>query len=104
MGKIVAGIVLYNPEDTRQIEGVLNSVLAQVKDVYIFDNSTKIYAFLFLAIVTYLIEHENKGIAYAMNRIMEKAESDAYEWIVTMDQESVIPDGLIGVCERSPQR
>ena len=100
MKKIAAGIVLFNPEDTERVKHSLNSVLAQVSKVYVFDNSTKENIITFPSSVTYLTERENKGIAYALNQIMKRAQFDGYKWLVTMDQDSVIPEGLISAYEK----
>lgn len=94
-GNIAVGVVLYNPDNEERVQYSLQSILQQVSDVYVFDNSTKENNITFPANITYMTEHENKGIAYALNRIMEKAQSEGYEWLVTMDQDSVIPKGLI---------
>lgn len=91
--KIAVGIVLFNPDNVDRVQLSLHAILQQVKKVYIFDNSTKENTITFPTNVTYMTEHENKGIAYALNHIMEKAKTDGYEWLVTMDQDSVIPKG-----------
>jgi rhamnosyltransferase len=44
---------------------------------------------------TVTTEHNNLGIAYALNRIMERAEQDGYQWLVTMDQDSILPDEMV---------
>ena len=96
---IAAGIVLFNPENEERVQKSIKSILEQVNKVYVFDNSTKENNITFPANVTYLAENKNMGIAYALNRIMEKAKFDGYKWLVTMDQDSVIPEGLIAACE-----
>lgn len=97
--KIAAGIVLFNPEDESRLEKALDSVLRQVEQVYVFDNSSDDHYFRPRQGMTYLSEHENKGIAYALNRIMEKAQQDGFEWVVAMDQDSVLPDHMISSYE-----
>lgn len=93
--KIAAGIVLFNPDDMSRTIACLSSISAQLERIYIFDNSTEPTDQMNLENVVYLTENRNTGIAHAMNRIMEQAESDGYEWVVTMDQDSILPDGLI---------
>ncbi len=95
MDKIAAGYVLYNPEDTERLLKSVESVLDQVQKVYVFDNSTRPGKYSLPEGVSILTEHKNKGIAYALNRIMEQAEKDGFEWVVTMDQDSIMPKGLI---------
>lgn len=99
MCRIAVGMVLYNPDDADRVNRSLSAILKQVDKVYIFDNSTKDHSIVFPANVVYDSEHDNKGIAYALNRIMERTRSDGYEWLVTMDQDSVIPEGLIKAYE-----
>lgn len=42
----------------------------------------------------YLTEHQNTGIAHALNQIMTEAKEDGYTWVVTFDQDSIIPKGM----------
>ena len=98
-GDIAVGVVLYNPDNEERVQSSLQSIIQQVSAVYVFDNGTNENNIKFPTNITYMTEHENKGIAYALNRIMEKAQSDGYEWLVTMDQDSVIPEGLINAYE-----
>lgn len=100
LGGIAAGIVLFNPQKER-LEESLRRLKEQAEAIYIFDNSTtpnNAYAG-----VTYLSEKRNCGIAYALNRIMEQAKADGYNWLITMDQDSLIPDGMIRGFEESIQ-
>ena len=91
--KIAAGVVLFNPD--KRTEECLSKLKEQVAKIYIFDNSTKPTAISVPDDVAYLSESENKGIAYALNRIMERAKSEGYEWVLTMDQDSILPGGMI---------
>lgn len=96
MKDIAAGIVIYNPDDSERFNRSLASVLAQFSRVYLFDNSTKKVRFpSFGPNVTYITEHRNLGIAYALNRMMERAEQDGFQWLVTMDQDSILPEGMV---------
>lgn len=97
---IAAGIVLYNPQDKNRIRISIEAVLNQVNQVYIFDNSTNEVSYSFPPTVTYMTEYENKGIAYALNRIMEAAQKDGFNWVITMDQDSILPDGTVYRYER----
>lgn len=91
--KIAAGIVLYNPDNEERLKRCIDSVINQADCVYIFDNSTNVHT-TFQDSIIYLTENENKGIAYALNRIMETAEADGYKWLVTMDQDSVLSENV----------
>ena len=91
--EIAVGIVLYQPDMTRLKQCIVN-LEKQVDKIYVFDNSEKKINLTDERIV-YMTEGENKGISYALNRIIEKAQIDGFEWVVTMDQDSIIPDGMI---------
>ena len=97
IGGIAAGIVVFNAEKER-LENNISRLKKQVKDVYIFDNSNVSDGDY--DGVTYLSENKNCGIAYALNRIMEQAKADGYKWLITMDQDSLIPDGWFMVLKR----
>ena len=68
--------------------------------MYVYDNSIKKYEYTFSRNVVYISEGENKGIAYALNRIMEYADRDRYEWVITMDQDSILPEGIVDAYEK----
>lgn len=98
--KFVAGIVLYNP-NIKRLNNNINSVSPQVDRIILFDNGSKnideIIEFLDKKNITYdlLKSEKNFGIAYALNRICEFAKSKEYNWILTLDQDTVISDNLI---------
>ncbi len=93
MHKICAGIVLYNPDMARLQENIA-AIKNQVDRVYIVDNgSINIDTVRFCCKQdekVILIENGiNKGIAAALNILLSKAEENGYDWIVTLDQDSV---------------
>lgn len=92
--RIAAGIVLFNPDDEHRFIYCLNRLAEQFEKIYIFNNGHP-YSLDMFSSVEYISENENKGIAYALNKIMSCAKRDGYSWVVTMDQDSVIPDGLV---------
>jgi GT2 family glycosyltransferase len=89
--KIVAGYVLYHPDVNRFKKG-LDSVLQQFDEVIVFDNCGDMKEVISIYDnVFYYTENENRGIAYGLNQIMKAAEKMGYDWVVTLDQDSVIP-------------
>jgi GT2 family glycosyltransferase len=95
MKEIAAGIVLFNPDDLERLKRSIESVVSEFSDVYLFDNSTKSIDLGSLPEeVHYITEHSNTGVAYALNRIMDEAKKDGFNWVVTMDQDSVLPKGI----------
>ena len=92
---IAVGIVLFNPDNIERFLSCIEMARKQIDTIYIFDNSTKKIDISFPKNIIYISEGKNKGVAYALNRIMEKAEADGFSWVVTMDQDSVLPLGMI---------
>lgn len=100
--KIAAGIVLYQPDIIR-LEKCIENLKKQVDRIYVFDNSEKRIKINDAPIV-YMTEDKNKGISYALNKIMKKAKMDGFNWVLTMDQDSIIPDGMISGFEECIKR
>lgn len=97
MVKILAGIVLYNPELCRLRDNIA-AITPQVDKIVCVDNGSKNLGEIkeILSSNIELIEnHENLGIAAALNIIMNYAHKNNYEWFITLDQDSVCMPGLI---------
>lgn len=96
---ICVGIVLYNPNLDR-LKANIDSIVRQVDTIFFQDNgSGNIFEIEKLLKsyqkVTLLGNDKNKGIAWALNRLCEKSIIEGYEWILTLDQDSVCPDNMI---------
>lgn len=97
--KISAGIVSYNPSVER-LQRVICSIIEQVDTLIIVDNGSanvsdlkqmllknrKIFPIFFL---------ENKGIAKALNIICKTAKEKDYQWVLTLDQDTICPSDII---------
>lgn len=99
MNKIACGIVLYNPDIKRLIENIDN-INKQVELLVLIDNHSKNIDLIKETVQNYnnviLIENEiNKGIACALNQIMNFCKENDYDWVLTLDQDSVSPYNLI---------
>ena len=90
---VAAGIVLFNPDDESRFYRCLQRLMDQFETIYVFNNGKYIDFSNYYSVI-YISEEENKGIAYALNRIMERAKKDGYQWVLTMDQDSLIPIGM----------
>ncbi|MBC3898675.1 glycosyltransferase [Acetobacterium malicum] len=97
--KICAGIVLFNPDIDRLKENI-TSIVEQVQAIYLQDNGSSNIS----QIEEYLAKEKkvvlsrnstNKGIAWALNRICERGLQDGFEWIITLDQDSVCPENMV---------
>ncbi len=99
MHKMCAGIVLYNP-DMRRLQKNIEAIKNQVDKVYIVDNgSTNIDTVRFCCKQDKRIElienGINKGIAAALNMLLLKAEENGFDWMVTLDQDSVADPDMV---------
>ncbi|MAX23471.1 MAG: hypothetical protein CMJ19_03115 [Phycisphaeraceae bacterium] len=95
-----AVLVSFHPATTLQEHVPL--ILKQIRHLYIVDNASndETRAWLRQLVDTHpdltLIEnHENKGIAAALNQGVLQASLDGYQWVLCLDQDSLItPDWL----------
>lgn len=98
MPGIVAGVVLFNP-DVDCLRRNIEAILDQVDKVVAFNNGipSSVAELCSANNVEILHAHSNtnKGVAYAYNIICEYAYSNGYEWVLTLDQDSIAPDNLI---------
>lgn len=104
MSEICAGIVTFQPEICR-LKQNLKRVVTQVDNVFVVDNnSTNIDEIRelvdsFSRVV--LIENDhNNGIAKALNQMCEAGDMQGYKWILTLDQDTVIPSEMISTLQK----
>lgn len=96
-----AGIVTYNPDMDRLYDNI-SRLLEQCEVVLIVDNYSKDRATIRKLASQckriYLIQNtRNEGIAKGLNQLVDLAYELGFEWILTMDQDSLIMPGLIDV-------
>lgn len=94
---MVAGIVLYNPVINILLENI-DAIKNQVTDLVLVDNaSSNRDTIALLESLGYFIikNHTNKGVACALNQICEYAKNKGANWVVTLDQDSVVPGNLV---------
>ena len=97
--KIAAGIVTYDPELDRLKDNIL-SIVNQVDMVIINDNHSINISDIRALCRDYekvkLLENKkNVGVAMALNNICREAIKEKYDWILTLDQDSICPSDLI---------
>lgn len=99
--KVFAGIVLYNPEVQLLVQE-LNSLQKMNLSVILVDNSSAnrddlhtIVARFSSIIVEIIWNVSNMGIAKAHNQILERCSQHGANWVITLDQDSVIPENLL---------
>ncbi len=103
MDQVCAVVVTFNP-DQALFEKALCAVTSQVDRVYVVDNGS---ARDFIAPHTGKVETiflgENKGIASGFNAGISRARKDGYRYVLLLDQDSVLPDGMIARCLNAVQ-
>lgn len=101
---ICAGIVLYNPDLARLKENV-DSISNQVDDVFCIDNMSSNISDVEELLRQYhnihlLRNNKNYGIARALNQLLKIGNENNYNWIITLDQDSVAPYNLVSEYEK----
>ena len=96
---IYAGIVSFNPDISR-LEENINAIYSQVDKIIIVDNNSKNVSDINtitdkLKNVFLINNNNNFGIAKALNQIMEIGLRDHVDWVLTLDQDSVVSASLI---------
>ena len=112
----LAGITLYEPDIDRLLENI-KAVLPQVDKIICVDNGSKNIEEVKRRVeelenrvlaqrndelekfshnkIEFIENGENLGIARALNQMFEYAEEKAYDWVLTLDQDSVCPANLM---------
>lgn len=100
--KIVAGIVLYNP-DLERLKMNIEAIECNefVHQIVVVDNHSDNVAEAEQLLATHTQIHlirntKNVGIARALNQIAQYATEKGATWVLTLDQDSVVPENLIG--------
>ena len=99
MSKIYAGIVSYNPELKRLKENI-SAIQNQLLTVVVFDNGSNNIDEIQDLIsdftnVTYIRSEKNLGIAAALNRLMQWGYEKGYDWMLSLDQDSVCEKNFV---------
>lgn len=104
--KIIAGIVLYNPEVNRLMLEI-ESIKKQVDAICLFDNGSKNIEAVNNQLsqvndvqIVILENDTNQGIGYALNKIFEYALDNGYHWVLTLDHDTVCPYNIIEIYRR----
>lgn len=97
--RVLAGIVLFNPDIDRLKENI-DAIYCQVDSVVLVNNGSinfdkvQVFAEGYEGI-RYIDNKKNLGIATALKRMMDFAIQEQYDWVLTLDQDSVCQPGLI---------
>lgn len=99
MANIAAGIVLYNP-DIDRLQQNIQHVIHQVSKMILVDNGSQNISEVVLLYkndpnIVLIQNNENLGIATALNQIMHYCESKNYDWVLTLDQDSICTENFV---------
>nr|WP_044087599.1 glycosyltransferase family 2 protein [Bifidobacterium bombi] len=96
---IAAGIVTYNP-DIEDIKASVPRLMRQVQCVVVVDNGSDNVAQIEAELAPYervvlLKNAGNLGVAAALNRVFEWSRGHGYDWVLTLDDDSQIPEDMV---------
>ena len=98
--RVCAVIVTYGP-DPDLLPRVVDSVLQQVGHLVVFDNgSTGVDIAALLgdrAGVSLVASPRNVGLGSALNRAYEQAQARGFDYVLLMDQDSLLAPGMVGL-------
>ena len=97
LNSVAAVIITYNVEnDFRQR---INKLKGKVDEIVVVDNGSKAETINMLKElekeVTVIYLEDNKGIASALNKGIKYSIEKGYNWILTLDHDSIITDNMI---------
>lgn len=96
--KIAGCVVLYNPNN--EVKDNINTYLNDVEVLYCIDNSISLnYELVSIlkdnAKIKYIPLGENKGLSVALTLACDEAYKDRYDYIITMDQDTIFEEGSL---------
>lgn len=102
--KVISSIVTYNA-DLQRLEQNIKAILPQVGEIVLVDNGSNNLDCVISLTNSYpnihiIREGVNKGIAKALNDAASYAYDKGFEWIITLDQDSVSPSNLVSTYEK----
>lgn len=96
--KVLATITAYNP-DIELLQNNIDAVVTQVDKLIVYDNFSKnrddVIALCADKGVELVLNDKNYGVAGPLHDGVEYALSNGYDYILTLDQDSVSSDGMI---------
>ena len=98
---ICAGIVTYHP-DLCLLKENLDMLSPQVTKMFVVDNGSSDVEGIQELLQSYpetefVSNGENLGIAKALNQLCALAQQDGFQWILTMDQDSICQENMVSL-------
>ena len=104
--KVLGGIVTYNP-DISLLKSCIQALVAACEQVVIIDNGSsnvRELADITSNDIRIIENRANLGIAKALNQMFETARKDGFEWVLTLDQDTIVPSSLLNEAEELLKR
>ncbi|SDH60340.1 glycosyltransferase family 2 protein [Halanaerobium congolense] len=97
--KISAGITLFEP-NISLLEKNINLILPQIEKLILVDNGSKNIDLIKNKWgnhkkIDLICNKKNLGVAKALNQQCERALERQYDWIITLDQDTLCPENII---------
>ena len=94
--RVAAGIVLYYPDFERLEENLL-SVAPQVEEIFVYINGIDRISAIPQCVDMVIVEKSatNVGLAKALNSLCYEAAYRTYDYILILDQDSVVSEGMV---------
>lgn len=105
MEYITAGIVTFNPNMERLINNI-STITAQNLQIVVVDNFSKNIEDIKkrlsgISNVHIICNEKNKGIACALNQIMDYSDYHCSNWVLTLDQDSIISTDAVDIYKKA---
>jgi len=108
--KIAATVILYHPGP--EVIANIQSYASLMGKIYVMDNTEAGAAareqLQAMPLVQYFHDGENEGLSKRLNQACQAAMADGYEWLLTMDQDSIFTGKNLEVyfkcCETFPEK
>lgn len=98
MEKYCVGYVVHNPDIIR-LKKSIDNIRLQSPKIYVYLNSDldiEYLSFTDIDDITFLGTEINLGLAIGLNAISNQAMEDGYQWILFLDQDSIIQSNVFG--------
>lgn len=98
--KILAGIILFD-SDFERLKKCLEALYRQVSKIVLYDNSIvamddeKIKTLFQSFGIEYIKSKKNEGMPGALNIIIEVAKKEGFDWVLTMNPDTIVPKDMI---------
>lgn len=94
----MAGVVTFNP-DLESLQHNLKCLKKVVQSIVVIDNDSNKKDMVCLLCekleIQYIQNDRNMGISKALNQMMNYAKVNGYDWVLSLDQDTVVPENIL---------